>query len=140
MSVNVRKASASDINLITQALLKESRDGKSLGLFDLVFKTSNDSDLLEFLTQLSSSSIKSYCHYSNFFVAMKDNAIIGTLCGYEPRIATHELFSKSLEEMGFDESYHERIAAYLLCQGEVDNKHGFLILSILIRNIKSLIP
>lgn len=122
MAITVRKASESDIDLIAQALLESSRGGKNIGLFDLVFNTSDNEILLGHLKRLALTTTKSYCHFSNFFIAMSGGTSAGTICGYEPRIATHEIFSKALEEIGFDETYHERIAAYLLCEGEVDNK------------------
>ncbi len=122
MAITVRKASEADIDMIAQALLESSRGGKRIGLFDLVFNTSEDKTLLSHLNRLALTSTKSYCHFSNFFVAVSDGTPLGTICGYEPRIATHEIFSKALEEIGFDETYHERIAAYLLCEGEADNK------------------
>ncbi|MDD3769066.1 MAG: acyl-CoA acyltransferase [Sulfuricurvum sp.] len=122
MALTVRKASETDIEMIAQALLESSRAGKRVGLFDLVFNTSDEEALLGHLKRLALTSTKSYCHFSNFFVAVAGNQNAGVICGYEPRIATHEIFSKALEEIGFDESYHERIAAYLLCEGEVDNK------------------
>ena len=122
MSITVRKASEADIDIIAQALLESSRVGKRIGLFDLVFNTSDNDLLLKHLKNLSLTTTKSYCHFSNFFIAAVGGTTVGTICGYEPRIATHEIFSKALEEIGFDETYHERIAAYLLCEGEVDNK------------------
>lgn len=122
MTITVRKAVETDIDLVAQALLEGSRAGKKIGLFDLVFNTSEDDVLLGYLKRLALAQTKSYCHISNFFVAVGAGTSIGVICGYEPRIATHEIFSKALEEVGFDESYHERIAAYLLCEGEVDNK------------------
>lgn len=122
MAITVRKASEADIESVARALLEGSRAGKKIGLFDLVFNTSEESTLLENLKRLALAPTKSYCHVSNFFVALNGSTPVGVICGYEPRIATHEIFSKALEEIGFDESYHERIAAYLLCEGEVDNK------------------
>lgn len=122
MTITIRKASETDIDIVAQALLEGSRAGKKVGLFDLVFQTSDENDLLKLLKKLALTTTKSYCHYSNFFIAVSGSNAIGTICGYEPRIATHEIFSKALEEIGFDETYHERIAAYLLCEGEVDNK------------------
>lgn len=122
MTITVRKASEADVDLVAQALLEGSRAGKKIGLFDLVFSTSDDETLQEYLKKLALAPTKSYCHISNFFVAVADGKRAGVICGYEPRIATHEIFSKALEEIGFDDSYHERIAAYLLCEGEVDNK------------------
>lgn len=122
MNITVRKASEEDIDMIAQALLDGSRAGKKIGLFDLVFNTSDETVLLDYLKRLALATTKSYCHYSNFFIAVAGNERVGAICGYEPRISTHDVFSKALEEIGFDESYQERIAAYLLCEVEADNK------------------
>lgn len=122
MNITVRKATETDADIVAQALLEGSRAGKKIGLFDLVFNTSDDATLLEYLKRLALAKTKSYCHFSNFSIAVGGEERLGALCGYEPRIATHEVFSQALEEIGFDESYHERIAAYLLCEGESDNK------------------
>lgn len=122
MTITVRKASETDIDIVAQALLEGSRAGKKIGLFDLVFNISDTELLLGHLKRLATTTTKSYCHFSNFFIAMVGTEKAGVICGYEPRIATHEIFTKALEEIGFDESYHERIAAYLLCEGETDNK------------------
>lgn len=138
MAITVRKASEADIDIIAQALLESSRGGKKIGLFDLVFNTSEDAALLDNLKRLALTSTKSYCHFSNFFVALSNGTTAGTICGYEPRIATHEIFSKALEEIGFDETYHERIAAYLLCEGEVDNKTFVLDFMLIKPEFKSL--
>lgn len=133
MNITVRKASETDADIVAHALLEGSRAGKKFGLFDLVFNTSDEAILLAYLKRLALATTKSYCHFSNFFIAISRGECVGALCGYEPRIATHEIFSKALEEIGFDESYHERIAAYLLCEGDVDNKTWVLDF-ILIKN------
>ncbi len=122
MKVTVRKASEADTLIICKALLESSRSGKQLGLFDFVFQASSDAQLLDYLKQLTTASAKSYCHYSNFFIAVSGSENVGAICAYEPRIATHDIFAKALEEMGIDESYHERIAGYLLCEPAVDNQ------------------
>jgi hypothetical protein len=138
MAITVRKAMEADIDIIAQALLESSRGGKKIGLFDLVFNTSENDTLLENLKRLALTSTKSYCHFSNFFIALSDGVTAGTICGYEPRIATHEIFSKALEEIGFDETYHERIAAYLLCEGDMDNKTFVLDFMLIKPEFKSL--
>lgn len=122
MKVTVRKASETDSVIICKAILESSRSGKRVGLFDFVFKPSDDAQLLEYLKRLTTTTTKCYCHYSNFFIAESAGKSIGAICAYEPRIATHDAFAKALEEIGIDESYHERIAGYLLCEPEVDNQ------------------
>jgi len=119
MSIKIRKAEQKDSALVAWAMLKSSRTGKKLGLFDIIFQSNDDKLLLEKLTILSQTKTKSYCHFSNFLVATEDGKDIGVLCGYEPRIATHEVLSKALMELGVDESYKDRISAYFLCFPEV---------------------
>ena len=67
MKVTVRKASEADTVIICKALLESSRAGKQVGLFDFVFQTSNDTQLLDYLQRLTTVQTKCYCHYSNFF-------------------------------------------------------------------------
>lgn len=122
MKINIRKAGTEDIDLIAWAILESSRFGKKTGIFDLIFKTSDDAALLAYLKQLCVTQSKSHCHYTNFLIAEAGGEAVGAVCGYEPRIATDDLFSKALEELGIDEGYKERISAYLLCKHEIDNK------------------
>ena len=122
MSITIRKALESDGLFIAEALLKSSRSDKKVGVFDYIFNTNDDKKLVEFLQKLTLTTAKSYCHFSNFMIAIVGGKSVGTICGYEPRIATHDVFARALEEIGIDESYHERIAGYLLCEPEIDNK------------------
>ncbi|MFA6144641.1 MAG: acyl-CoA acyltransferase [Sulfurimonas sp.] len=122
MNVTVRQAKESDAPFIAEALLESSRAEKKVGIFDFIFNTSDTTTLLAFLHKLTLTTTKSYCHFSNFMIAVVDGVNAGTICGYEPRIATHDIFARALEEIGIDESYHERIAGYLLCEPEIDNQ------------------
>lgn len=122
MSITIRKATENDGFFIAKALLESSRADKKIGIFDCIFTASDDKKLLEFLQKLTLTTAKSYCHFSNFMIAVVGGVNAGTICGYEPRISTHEVFARALEELGIDETYHERIAGYLLCAPEIDNK------------------
>jgi hypothetical protein len=122
MSITIRKALESDGLFIAKALLESSRADKNVGIFDYIFNTNDDKKLIEFLHKLTLTTAKNYCHFSNFMLAVIGGKIVGTICGYEPRISTHDVFARALEEIGIDESYHERIAGYLLCEPEFDNK------------------
>jgi hypothetical protein len=146
MSIKIRKAEQSDCALVSWGILESSRAGKKIGLFDLIFQCNDDKVLLEKLTLLSQTNTKSYCHYSNFLVAVEDGKDVGVLCGYEPRIATHEVLSKALMELGIDESYNDRISAYFLCFPKVgrqtwvldfmevkDDAHEFTVLKELVQ-------
>lgn len=122
MDIKIRKATEADSEFLAWAMMESSRAGKQIGLFDLIFQPNDDLHLLERLTLLSKTQTKSYCHFSNFIIAEVDGETAGVLCGYEPRIATHEIFSKALYELGCSEGYEERIDAYLLCKPEIDKK------------------
>ena len=122
MGIKIRKATIDDSKLLAWGVLDSWRAGKAIGLFDLIFTPSDDAELLERLRQLSVTQTKSYCHYSNFIIAEIGGEAAGILCGYEPRIATHDIFSKALYELGCNEGYEKRIAAYMLCAPEIDRK------------------
>ena len=122
MNIKLRKAEERDAAFIAESMITSSRTGKKIGIFDLIFETSNKSELVQYLKKLVTTQTKSYCHYTNFLIAEIDGKIEGLLCGYEPRIATHDIFTKALKEFGLDESYQERISAYQLCEPKFDNK------------------
>jgi len=122
MNITVRKATENDADAVADAILVSSRAGKKIGIFDLIFETSEDAALTERLRALALTQTKSYCHHSNFLLASGGQKYSGTICGYEPRMATHETFTKALSEIGVDEGYQERIATYLLVKPEVDRQ------------------
>ncbi len=122
MNIKIRKATEKDAPLLAQSILESSRSGKKKGLFDVAFGTTDTATVLEKLEKLTTTTTKSYCHYSNFLVASVDGVDAGSLCGYEPRIATHEIFAKAMEELGFDNSYEARLSSYRLVEPEFDKK------------------
>jgi len=120
MNITIRDATQDDDRPIAQAMLESSRAEKGIGIFDLIFQSTDEKVLTDALARLSVTQAKSYCHFSNFLIADVDGVLAGVLCGYEPRIATHDIFTKALEEIGFDQSYQERIASYLVVEPEAD--------------------
>ena len=122
MKISVRKATEKDADVIASAMLISSRAGKKIGIFDLIFDTSDDTVLKVRLRELALTQTKSYCHYSNFLLAEEGETVAGTLCGYEPRLATDAVFTQALAETGVDENYLERIATYLLVKPEIDRQ------------------
>ncbi len=124
--IDVRKAVKGDSKFLALSMLKSSRAGKKIGIFDLIFEVDNDDILLEKLEQLITSEVKTYCHYSNFLIATIDGKDVGTLCNYEPRIATSELLTKALEELGVSEKYEERASMISLCAFESDKRTWML--------------
>lgn len=124
--IDVRKATPADSKFLASCMLKSSRAGKSVGMFDLIFELNDDELLLGVLEKLTTSEIKTYCHYSNFLIADIDGESVGTLCNYEPRIATPELLSKALEPFGASEKYEEQSSLVSLCSFETDKRTWML--------------
>jgi ribosomal protein S18 acetylase RimI-like enzyme len=122
MNITIRKATEKDTDVVADAMLVSSRAGKKIGIFDLIFETSDDEKLKERLRALALTQTKSYCHHSNFLLASGEQKFSGTICGYEPRMATHDVFTKALSEIGVDGGYQERIAAFLVVQPEIDRQ------------------
>ncbi|MEA1983151.1 MAG: acyl-CoA acyltransferase [Campylobacterota bacterium] len=100
MSIKITKADVSDSPFLAEMILQSSRAGKKDGFFDLLFQTNDNEIILEKLEKLVQTNSKSHCHYSNFLVAKMDGKSVGTLCSYEPRIATKQAFEAALEEIG----------------------------------------
>lgn len=124
--IDVRKATPVDSKFLASCMLKSSRAGKSGGIFDLIFEPNDDLQLLDMLEKLITSEVKSYCHYSNFFIANIDGEDVGTLCNYEPRIATEQMLSKALEAFGASEKYDAYAALVSLCTFETDKRTWML--------------
>lgn len=124
--IDVRKAGKGDSKFLALSMLKSSRAAKKIGIFDLIFEVSDNDELLNKLERLLTSDIKTYCHYSNFLIASIAGEDVGTLCNYEPRIATKELFDKALEELGVSEEYEERASMISHCAFEADKKTWML--------------
>ena len=103
MSIKIKQATEQDAPFLAKMILESSRAGKKDSLFDLLFKTNDDTVLLEKLAKLTTTKAKSQCHYKNFLIAQMDGKSVGTLCSYEPRIATKETFKEALEEVGCED-------------------------------------
>lgn len=121
MSIQIKQAKESDSPFLAQMILQSSRAGKKLGLFDLIFATSDDKIILEKLEALTKTEAKSHCNYKNFLVAEIDGKSVGTLCSYEPRISTQEMFEKALSEIGYDD-VEEALAVMYCCDFDLNNR------------------
>lgn len=101
MGITIKQATAEDAPFLAQMILQSSRAGKKEGFFDLLFGSKDNSVVLPALEKLTQAQAKSRCHYKNFLIASMDGKSVGSLCSYEPRIATHDAFFAALEEIGF---------------------------------------
>ena len=66
MSINIRKATSDDASFLAQMILQSTRADKKIGVYDLIFKTTNDEQILDNLKKLTNTTAKNSCHYTNF--------------------------------------------------------------------------
>lgn len=122
MGIEIRKAVSSDAPFLAKMILQSSRAGKNSGIFDVIFETHDDSVILGKLEALTQTEAKNHCHFNNFLVAQMDGESVGTLCSYEPRIATHKVFMDALKEIGCPDSIDESLEVLFECQFEPNNR------------------
>lgn len=104
MGIKIRKATANDSEFLAQMILQSARAEKKVCIYDLIFDTNNDKDILKNLEKLTTTAAKNSCHFSNFLVAESDDKLVGSLCAYEPRISTRQAFCDALKEIGVENS------------------------------------
>ena len=122
MAVKIEKAKKEDCPFLATMILQSSRADKKIGLFDHLFQESSDNEILEKLQKLLQTQTKSYCHYENFLIAKVDEREVGTLCSYEPRVATKEKFLQALGEAGCDGGVVERLKAVEACDFHINKR------------------
>ncbi|MDH4945258.1 acyl-CoA acyltransferase [Sulfurimonas sp. C5] len=121
MAISVKQATEQDTKFLAQMILKSSRAGKKVGLFDFLFEMGSDAEVLEKIEKLTTTTSKSHCHYKNFLIAQIDGKNVGTLCSYEPRISNQETFIKALEEIGCCEDANDILAPFYECSFNIRN-------------------
>ena len=122
MSIKIRKATSKDAKFLAQMILKSTRAGKKVGLFDLILDTSDDAKILELLESLTQTTIKNKYHYTNFLIAEVDNQSVGTLCTYETRIATRESFIEALKELNITQNVETTLKIFDECDLKLSNR------------------
>jgi len=122
MSIKIRKATETDTKFLAQMILQSSRAEKKVGMFDFVLGSGSDKELLAKLENLTKTKAKNYCHFSNFLIAEIDAKPVGTLCSYEPRIATKQAFKDSLQEIECDQKLDEYEELLHQCDFEQNNR------------------
>ena len=115
MAIEIRKATENDSPFLAKMMLQSSRAGKKDGIFDLIFNTNDDSKILPKLEALTKTTAKAHCNFNNFLIAELDGKSVGTLCSYEPRIATKEAFVDALAEVGCGENCSEALDVMTCC-------------------------
>lgn len=122
MSIKIRKALAADAPFLAKMILQSSRAGKKEGIFDIVFNTTNDEEVLTGLEKLTQTSAKNHCHFNNFLIAEVDGESVGTLCSYEPRISTKQTFLDALSEIGCNGEVSNRLEVQYQCDFDLNKR------------------
>ena len=122
MSIKIRKATANDSSFLAQMILQSSRAGKKDGIFDLIYGTNDDAKILPKIEALTKTTAKAHCNFNNFLVAEMDGQCVGTLCSYEPRIATKQAFIDALTEVGCDDNCTEALDVMTCCDFGLNNR------------------
>ena len=122
MSITIRQAVAGDAPFLAQMILQSTRAGKKEGIFDLIFQTNDDKEILKKLEALTQAAAKSHCQFTNFLIAEVDGKKVGSLCSYEPRIATRQTFVDALKEIGCDDSVSLVLEVLYDCDFELNNR------------------
>ncbi len=122
MSIKIRKALSEDSSFLAKMILQSSRAQKKLGLYDLIFKSDSDEEVLSNLERLTCTKAKNLCHFSNFLIAEIDGEQVGSLCSYEPRIATRETFVESLSELGIKDEAKDFLEILDVCDFNLNNR------------------
>ena len=122
MGIKIRKAIVDDAPFLAQMILQSSRAGKKVGIFDLIFETNDEETILKKLESLTQTKAKAHCNYNNFLIAELDGKSVGTLCSYEPRIATKQAFVDALNEIGCGEHISESLEVVYCCDFDLNNR------------------
>jgi hypothetical protein len=122
MSITIRKATSLDASFLAQMILQSSRADKKESIFDLIFETNDNEMILKKLEMLTQTTAKSQCHFSNFLIAEVDGKSVGSLCSYEPRIATKQTFVDALKEVGCSSNVSDTLEVLYSCDFELNNR------------------
>ncbi len=122
MAVKIESAREDDVEFLANMILQSSRADKKIGLFDYLFESSSDTVILEKLQKLILHPSRCYCYYKNFLIARVGTEAVGTLCSYEPRVATKERFIMALKEIGCEESLLERLDRLDVCEFDINKR------------------
>ena len=122
MSIKIRKASSQDTQFLAKMMLQSSRAAKKIGIFDVIFENEDEAGILKNLEALAQTTVINHCHFNNFLVAESDGEAVGTLCSYEPRIATQKAFLEALHEIGCNDGVEDRLGVLYECDFNLNNR------------------
>ena len=82
-SLPIRRAEPEDSVTLATAILHASRSHLPRGLWDILID-GEEEDRLGFLELMTLLDERSFCHYTNFFVAELSGEPVAALCGFDP--------------------------------------------------------
>jgi ribosomal protein S18 acetylase RimI-like enzyme len=114
MSLEIRDATAADVELIAWTQVEASRSGTPLGFWDLALPGADDTRLA-LVGEIATSSREHFAHVSGFLVAEVDGQAVGALSGYAPKAKKLGHFvgamNQVLERHGWSEA-HQRLIGF----------------------------
>lgn len=120
--ISVRAADTKDIDFIAAMVLKNSRINNKYGMFDLLFATKVEADLLDKIKNLITIDNRIYCYYKNFLIASLNGNDIAILCNYEPRLATSSYIQEALSKLHVAEDDYRYVSMLSYCEIDIDKK------------------
>jgi len=96
--VVIRSASQEDADFVSRAILLATRSQLNYGFWDAVLNTTEE-ECLRSLRILTTSSFRSWNHFSRFLIAELDGRAASTLCAYDPDEAGVILLIEAMEDM-----------------------------------------
>lgn len=95
----IRDAAPADARFLAWAMQESGRSHLPRGTWDVLLP-GPEVPRLDLLAALATAPAPSFCHYRGFLVAELDASPVATLCGYQPGVATSDLFLEALRQAG----------------------------------------
>lgn len=120
--IKVRVAKIEDVDFISTMMLTNSRNNNKVGIFDLLFASKNETDVLDGIKKLITIDNKIYCYYKNFLIASLNQTDFAILCNYEPRLATNSYIEEALQKLNIAQENYKYISMLSYCDIDTDKK------------------
>jgi len=118
----IRTANEDDIDFLATMVLKNSRNNNKVGMFDLLFASKKEADLVESIKKLLTIDKKIYCYYKNFLIASLNKTDTAILCNYEPRLSTNTYIEDALQQLNILKEDYKYISILSYCEIDTDKK------------------
>ena len=120
--ITIRTANEKDIDFLATMVLKNSRNNNKIGMFDLLFASKKETDLVENIKKLITIDKKIYCYYKNFLIASLNKTDSAVLCNYEPRLTTSTYVEDALQQLDIVKEDYKYVSMLSYCEIDTDKK------------------